>query len=90
MNMGGEITYNGFGPGQMAPTTSGNITIGSTDWWPYGQTGWIQPSISYYPYNVAPVECSGDVHVFPCPHCEKCKCGKATIKRDKRGRRDGR
>lgn len=24
--------------------------------------------------------CHGDVHYFPCPHCDKCKCGKATLK----------
>lgn len=28
-------------------------------------------------------ECSGDVHVFPCPHCDRCKCGAATVKRQK-------
>lgn len=34
------------------------------------------------PWNIviqsAPLNCSGDVHVFPCPHCNKCKCGGAT------------
>lgn len=36
----------------------------------------------YYPYPVTvtekPRECSGEVHVFPCPHCAKCKCGATT------------
>lgn len=38
---------------------------GTAYWWPNYVT---QP----------PVDCSGDVHVFPCPHCDKCKCGGAT------------
>lgn len=29
-----------------------------------------------------PTHCSGEVHVFLCPHCDKCKCGKATVKRE--------
>lgn len=31
----------------------------------------------FWPWPVAQTECSGDIHVFPCPHCNKCKCGKA-------------
>lgn len=81
--MGGEITFTAFGPGQMAPTiTTSNCFIDPT--WPYGQTGYTHPSVYYYHTVTPPVECAGDVHVFPCPHCEKCKCGKATVKRDKR------
>ena len=30
---------------------------------------WLNP--------VEPTNCSGDIHVFPCPHCDKCKCGQA-------------
>jgi hypothetical protein len=37
-----------------------------------------------YPIQVqyvwtTPTVCSGDVHVFPCPHCKTCKCGKAHL-----------
>lgn len=38
----------------------------------------------YYWHVVEPPrDCAGDVHVFPCPHCDKCKCGAATVKRGK-------
>lgn len=42
-------------------------------------------SIPYYYSlcNTPQTACSGEVHVFPCPHCEKCKCGQATVKRPK-------
>ena len=78
--MGGTIDLNN----QMAQTiTTGNCCIG--DYWPYTGNGSYQnPSVYYYHTNVPPVECSGDVHVFPCPHCEKCKCGKATVKRERK------
>jgi len=70
-------TRAGFGPGQMAPTIS-NCHID----YPWGgQTGNVTP---YVYHNTMPVECSGDVHVFPCPHCGKCKCGKATVTRGKK------
>lgn len=65
-----------------APT----ITVGNCNVWPYGgQAGGSGgvPTITTYPYYVTPVECSGEVHVFPCPHCDKCKCGQATVKRKK-------
>jgi hypothetical protein len=60
-------------------TTTGNA--GSC--WPF-IGDYCQPS---YPTTttwittapVVPQDCSGDVHVFPCPHCDKCKCGKATV-----------
>lgn len=75
MLMGGTMDFTPLG--QLAQTiTTGNCTIG--DYYP-----WVQnPNTWYYHTVHAPVECSGDVHVFPCPHCEKCKCGKATVKRD--------
>jgi len=79
--MGGEITYSGFGPGQMAPAIS-NCWIDFPWGGQTGITGTVTPYI--YHYNTPPIECSGDVHVFPCPHCEKCKCGKATVKRGKK------
>ena len=41
------------------------------------------PSYQYYPYYVtAPMTCSDTAHVFHCPHCDKCQCGKATVKRE--------
>lgn len=65
-------------------TTNGGTTAG--DYWPWLQqpNTYVPPSVYYYHTTLPPVECSGDVHVFPCPHCEKCKCGKATVKRDKK------
>lgn len=61
-------------PAKLTITTVGNISI-----WPHS---------SYIPYyappqwsvTIPPRVCSGEVHVFPCPHCEKCKCGAATLK----------
>lgn len=50
-------------------------------WYPSGSAG-SYPIVYYYHTVEAPEECSADVHVFPCPHCEKCKCGKATVKKD--------
>ena len=64
----------------MQATTTGNCVT-----YPLGNGGQTTLAYPYYYYtNIAPTECSGDVHVFPCPHCEKCKCGKATVKRDKK------
>ena len=65
--------------------------------WPFGQipphqtqTIYIPPQGQWYPYwQTSPTFCAGDVHVFPCPHCDKCKCGKATVKRNT-VRKDGR
>lgn len=38
-----------------------------------------------YTYTMPPAECSGDVHVFGCSHCETCKCGKAKVERARGG-----
>ena len=50
--------------------------------WPSSDNAYPSWSGGYYvPYTqilVTPTDCSGDVHVFPCPHCNKCKCGGAT------------
>lgn len=76
--MGGTLEY----PfGQTAPTITTSSCNIDYPW--NGQTGsYVTPSIYYY--HASPVECAGDVHVFPCPHCDKCKCGKATVKREKK------
>jgi hypothetical protein len=61
------------------------ITTTSNCWidYPYNPGGSAVPfTTGYWHVSTPPVECSGDVHVFPCPHCEKCKCGKATVKKD--------
>lgn len=67
----------------------GNVTITTTTPWQDTTTSsnWITIT-PYYPYTypyvtVAPTECVGDCHVFPCPHCCTCKCGQATVKRKK-------
>ena len=60
-------------------TTTGNAHIvgnGTGDAWPQTWPYYVQYP-AYYQSAPTPVECSGDVHVFPCPHCDKCKCGKA-------------
>jgi hypothetical protein len=55
-------------------------------WQAQAETGNCVYPYTTYPYwtfpswqavTVSPTECSGDIHVFPCPHCNKCKCGKA-------------
>ena len=49
-----------------------------------GCVTWTDPSAFYYRVIEPPKDCSGDVHVFPCPHCATCKCGQATMKRGKK------
>jgi hypothetical protein len=58
-------------------TTSGGTLMDHQlyRYWPY------QTTPTYYYSTITPVECAGDTHVFPCPHCDKCKCGKATVRR---------
>jgi hypothetical protein len=58
---------------------TGGVTI-----WPYVQQ-WPTQSSWVWSYPETPRECSGDVHVFPCPHCDKCKCGKASVKQKTKG-----
>lgn len=72
-------------------TTSGNsLTAGCVQMYPYdypNHSGGCIPNWwpqQYIYTTVQPQICSGDVHVFPCPHCEKCKCGAATVKRSKK------
>jgi hypothetical protein len=55
------------------------------DDWPYP----IYPNVPIQTYTAPsvviaapPADCAGDVHVFPCAHCNKCRCGKATIERE--------
>ena len=69
--MGGTMTTNEL----MATVQNCQI-----DWGPFRQ-GQI-PYQQIQPFPNPPSLCFGDVHVFPCPHCEKCKCGKATVRRD--------
>ena len=64
----------------MTGTAVGNYFSPSV--WPYQQDGTWWPLV--YTSDEPPRECSGDVHVFPCPHCETCECGKATLHRGKK------
>jgi hypothetical protein len=53
------------------------------DWYPGTypyQPHWPSVGIAT---SVTPAQqsCSAETHVFPCPHCNTCKCGKATIER---------
>lgn len=59
--------------------TTGSIVPLGDIWnqWP-NTTGTGTYYIHSTPVPEPPRECSGDVHVFPCPHCDKCKCGGAT------------
>ena len=53
-------------------------------WWQVYQTGYLLPLYPSYPtvtVTTTPQVCAGEVHVFPCPHCKKCQCGKATVQR---------
>ena len=65
----------GFGgTGQM--TTGSIVPLG--DWWlPNTAPNTGNYYITTTPIPEPPRECSGDVHVFPCPHCDTCKCGDA-------------
>ena len=80
--MGGTINLDN----QLAQTITTGSAMPVYDHWPWSpNSGTYQnPSVYYYHTVTPPVECSGDVHVFPCPHCEKCKCGAATVKRGKK------
>jgi hypothetical protein len=65
--------------GNAQTLASGTASYGTT-WWPFGPAyvPYYEPYVSWPWYvPVTPTECAGDVHVFPCPHCAKCKCGKA-------------
>lgn len=71
-------------------TYTGTLTTGNVSIWPYDHTFYPQtlPATTGYWHVVeSPRECSGDVHVFPCPHCATCKCGKATVKREAKGKK---
>lgn len=65
----------------IEPSTSvGNDTyVHTTGYynWPYNS--WPYPWVNTV-ITSPPTDCFGDVHVFPCPHCDKCKCGGATKK----------
>lgn len=79
--MGGTIS-GPFDNGMAQTITTGGALQNCTiDYWPYDQR---QNYFNQFYIRREPAECSAGVHVFPCPHCDKCKCGKATVKRDKR------
>jgi hypothetical protein len=73
--------------GDLIPLTAGGMQGGMQpcgDWFPitYPNTYPTWPSTTATYVTVPPpTHCSGENHVFPCPHCNKCKCGKATIER---------
>ncbi len=72
-------------PIRINPTTAaqpfrGNITLWP-DTVPYTQpVQW--PVLIRYDYPPQSRVCSGDVHVFPCAHCDRCQCGAATVTRE--------
>lgn len=84
-----SASYDGLMTTSASNNSVGNITtVGSCgDYWPWQQqwptTIYPTPTITL---TAQPQECSGDVHVFPCPRCEKCKCGKATVKRERKSK----
>lgn len=47
--------------------------------WDASQTGQPRAVIDVRQMQEPPEDCSDDVHVFPCPRCAICKCGKATL-----------
>ena len=70
----------------------GTVTNGDNwrtgDFNPWRPTTPYYPSYPLYPYyptvtvtTTPPLACDDDVHVFPCRHCKKCQCGKATVQR---------
>lgn len=66
------------------PVTTGNMTVYPNTGQNTGDLSWLT---WYYPPRVevtTPRDCAGDIHVFPCPHCDKCKCGGATKAKAKR------
>lgn len=56
-------------------TFQNNGTTGHYEPWPIQQWPYWG---GYYQVVTPPTTCAGDVHVFPCPHCDRCKCGAAT------------
>lgn len=77
------FALNAFNIGAL--TTHSNApysnTAGTIQYW--SDTYPAYPFVYTYPTNLPPQSCADDVHVFPCPHCDKCKCGAATVKRAK-------
>lgn len=78
---------NNNGAMQTTLTTTGdtypNTTVGNITYYPNYQP-YYQTYPTYQWIQAPPLVCSGDVHVFPCPHCDKCKCGSATKLKQKR------
>ena len=60
-------------------TTAGNGLIIWPDY-SNGGTTVTYPWQWSYVHPEPPRVCSGDVHVFACPHCDKCRCGAAVKK----------
>ena len=65
-------------------TSAPTLTVGGTAVGYYEPTTWFYPysypgpAVYYWPSPSVATQCGGEVHVFPCPHCDKCKCGGAT------------
>lgn len=76
------LQNNGCGGG-VTTGGAGCITTGNIQFYPSGQPWYGYPNYQYLYTTVAPTECSGDVHVFPCAKCKECKCGKAKLSASK-------
>lgn len=48
------------------------------DWQPSNYSPYYPSQTYYYQTVIPPTDCYGEIHVFSCPRCAKCKCGKAT------------
>lgn len=59
------------------------LTVGVLDLWPSNHNCIPYVQAPQWHVTLPPQMCSGEVHVFPCPHCATCKCGAATVKRQK-------
>lgn len=60
-------------------------SVGNYQYWPYPTQCYpTWPQVQYVYQVVAPTECSGGLHVFPCAKCGECKCGQAKLTKGKK------
>lgn len=74
--MNEELMTNG-----VVPLTVGNTWPGWPGWPGFPIDSWASPFYVSWPWYITPNDCTGDIHVFPCPTCGTCKCGAATMRR---------
>ncbi len=64
-----------WNPSVIGSTSGGTLPTHGLVW----VDPWQWPRTPWQIVTAAPTVCAGDVHVFPCPHCRRCRCGKAAL-----------